>query len=179
MRHDGFRIPDKVFATLAVVVLLVTWVMLMWAWPILPDRIPTHFGAGGMPDAWGQKSFWNVFILASLPTLIGILFGWLYRHPMYSNIPSSVLLSVMPEPERTTIIRLIRHLLVMIYMIMTLLFAYVSLAVVSGGLAGTARLNPWLIFGLVGFLLLVAGTYTVWMAKIARAGVAKLQTGKM
>lgn len=28
---------------------------------LLPDRIPTHFGVSGEPDAWSSKSIWSVY----------------------------------------------------------------------------------------------------------------------
>ncbi|MBT8396316.1 MAG: DUF1648 domain-containing protein [Gemmatimonadetes bacterium] len=26
----------------------------VWAWPRLPDQVPTHFALDGQPDSWAQ-----------------------------------------------------------------------------------------------------------------------------
>ena len=31
---------------------------------LLPDRIPTHFGAGGVPDGWMTRGGYTKFMLA-------------------------------------------------------------------------------------------------------------------
>lgn len=51
------------------IVLLIILVPLGYAfylWPDLPDRIPTHFGIDGKPDAWGKKE--SIFLL---PVIMG------------------------------------------------------------------------------------------------------------
>lgn len=35
---------------------------------VMPERIPTHFGPSGQPDAWSSKGFWSVYLL--------VLIGW-------------------------------------------------------------------------------------------------------
>ncbi|CFX84067.1 Domain of unknown function DUF1648 [Syntrophomonas zehnderi OL-4] len=35
-------------------------------YPLMPERIPTHFGPSGQPDAWSAKGFWSVYILVLL-----------------------------------------------------------------------------------------------------------------
>jgi len=37
----------------------------------LPDRIPTHFGAGGRPDAWGRRSFGSVMAMPLMALILG------------------------------------------------------------------------------------------------------------
>lgn len=177
MQHDGFRIPDRVFAVLAIVVLVLTWALLIWAWPMLPERIPTHFGISGQPDGWSDKNFWSVFIPVLLPTILGAVFLWLYRSNQSFNIPSSVRLKDMPEPEKTILTKLGRHLLTMLYVLFTLIFAYLSLAIVSVGIGARAGLSSGVMLGLTAFLLLVVATYTFWMAKVAKRGAAKGKEG--
>ena len=36
----------------------------------LPARVPTHFGASGLPDAWSSKSFINVYLLPLINLLV-------------------------------------------------------------------------------------------------------------
>ena len=175
MQHDGFRIPDRVFACLAILTLALIWGVMIWANPALPPSIPTHFGPSGYADAWATKSFWNVFALPILGTVFGGLFLWVYHHPQYSNIPSSVLLTEVPEPQRSVLTRLIRHFLVIIYVIMTLIFANITLATIQVAFDPAARLDPWAMSGLVILLLMVCVVYSIWLAKVARSGTAKMK----
>jgi len=37
----------------------------------LPERVPTHFGISGRPDAWRPKSFWTVMLLPLFTLVMG------------------------------------------------------------------------------------------------------------
>src|SRR5689334_6994599 len=124
MFHEGFRVPDRVFWWLIVVVNLATWGALVYLYPSLPSLLPTHFGFGGQPDAYAAKTWWTVFFPASIQTAETLLMAWMYRHPQYSNIPSSMTLSLFPEPWRTRVLAVLRHMLVMVTVITNLIFAY-------------------------------------------------------
>lgn len=58
----------------------------------LPDRIPTHFGAGGMPDGWMTRSGYTAFMLAftvALPILVAAAIGVLPSFaPRLVNLPN-------------------------------------------------------------------------------------------
>ena len=41
----------------------------------LPDRVPTHFGASGRPDAWSQKGFASVMLMPLLTLLMNVVLG--------------------------------------------------------------------------------------------------------
>ena len=41
----------------------------------LPDQVPTHFGWGGQPDAWGPRSFASVLLLPMFAVLMGAGLG--------------------------------------------------------------------------------------------------------
>lgn len=45
------------------------------AWPRLPARIPTHFGASGLPDGWAAKSVASVFLLPGLALVMAFVLG--------------------------------------------------------------------------------------------------------
>lgn len=46
----------EVIAVIGLIVLIIYPIVL---WPELPDQIPSHFGALGIPDAWSSKmSIW-------------------------------------------------------------------------------------------------------------------------
>lgn len=41
----------------------------------LPDRVPTHFGPSGAPDAWSPKGFASVMIMPIMSLLMGVVLG--------------------------------------------------------------------------------------------------------
>lgn len=62
---------------------LLTLCLTIYAYPLLPNKIPTHFGAWGMPDAWSLKTTklfyspavvqWSMtLLLAGLTTLFAL-----------------------------------------------------------------------------------------------------------
>ncbi|MHB8079581.1 MAG: DUF1648 domain-containing protein [Candidatus Krumholzibacteriia bacterium] len=60
----------------------------LFAWTTLPDRIPSHFGSDGRPDAWGGRSTLFIF-----PFMTLFLFGMmtlLTRSPATYNYPFAV-----------------------------------------------------------------------------------------
>jgi uncharacterized membrane protein len=87
-RMKQIRIP-----LFAGVVLSVAFVALVaWTAPMFPERVATHFGASGAPDAWMSKRGFVTFMLGfglGLPLFIAVLFALLCRLPVYLvNIPN-------------------------------------------------------------------------------------------
>lgn len=163
MKPEPFRIPNLVFFIISAVALIATWGVIVYAYPLLPARIPTHFGLAGAADAWSAKSFWTVSMPGIIQAGIIVLMIWVYRHPQYSNIPTTMALVLIPEETKRKVFWVIRHMIAVITTITTLLFAYLELTIVAQGLGSTAGLNSWIMIGLVGFLFLVIIVYTVWM----------------
>lgn len=75
-------------------------------WPQVPDRIPTHFGAGGQPDAWGPRSLavWFGLPLVAL-ALAAVIEGsarWVRTRPESPmvNLPRKAEVLALPEEPR-------------------------------------------------------------------------------
>lgn len=45
------------------------------AWPRIPERVPVHFGASGLPDGWAVKSVASVFLVPILGLVMAIVLG--------------------------------------------------------------------------------------------------------
>lgn len=165
---SGWRVSNRVFLWLAVMVIILTWAMLIIAYPALPARIPGHFGLSGVPDAMVARSWWSVFLPGMLQIVLTAGLAWLSHHPEYSNLPIGLALRLVPEPAAGTIKRLIAHLLVMTSLIVDLIMAYISLAVIQVGLGLAERLNSWAVLSLTGFLLLLVIVYSIWVARLTR-----------
>ncbi len=60
----------------ALIAVVALWAVSLWAWPRLPERVPTHWGISGKVDAWGPKSalvFTLPGVLTGLVTLVILL----------------------------------------------------------------------------------------------------------
>jgi len=80
------RGPSEIVAELlALAGVIGTLVVLRRAWPDLPDRVPTHFGPTGEPDAWGRKAslLFPPIVMMVLYTGLTIL----SRYPHIFNYP--------------------------------------------------------------------------------------------
>jgi uncharacterized membrane protein len=63
---SGTRIPRVLF----VVIVLLAIAQCVHDYPLLPDRLASHFGASGMPNGWMTKSqFFITFAVVLLPAL--------------------------------------------------------------------------------------------------------------
>ncbi len=172
----AFRaIPDRVFVGLSLTVMVLTWAMAIWVYPDLPAKIPGHFGPSGQPDAYVDRTVWTVILPALLQVGLTGLFWWIYRHPQYSNIPSTVMITMMPEPYRGQLYRILRHLAVVMMLFINILFAHISLTTLSVSLGLSDGLNPWLMGGILLALFGFIGLTTVRLFRIAKLGVVALR----
>lgn len=68
VRREASIWLDWLIELVALAALLVPAWYLMQVWPNLPDSVPTHFNAAGVPDAFGGKSrlWWLMIVQAAL-----------------------------------------------------------------------------------------------------------------
>ena len=88
-------------------------------WPKLPDRIPTHFGFGGQPDAWGSRT-----TLWMIPGISAALYAML---TVVSFFPHKFnYLHTITEANAAGHYRLARGLLLWLKVELTLFFAWMT-----------------------------------------------------
>lgn len=124
----------------------------------LPARIPTHFGAGGLPDGWGPKS--ALYPPLGIVAVIYLGLTLLQRVPHIYNYPVKV-----TEANRKQLQGLAVGLVRWIKAEMTLTFAYLQWVVLQVGTGQAAGLSPAAMIGLVTLLLGTAAFFTVWMVR--------------
>lgn len=166
--HLGWRVPDNVFRVLSVLIVVCTWTLVLIAYPLLPSIIPSHFTFNGAVDATTAKSWWSVFMPAILQIVITVLMWWLSYHPEYSNIPTSLTLRAVPQPLQSTIKKILSHLMVMVGVLVNLIFAYVSLAIVRVGLGEAVTMDAWAVLGLTAMILVMSIMYAVWIHRLLK-----------
>jgi hypothetical protein len=85
------------------------WGVSVHLYPVLPEKIPTHFGVSGRPDSWGSPTDWfAVPILLSFPVFLGFIFTRLaFENRSFVNLPNKAeFLLLSPEAQGRVIRRL-------------------------------------------------------------------------
>ena len=104
----------------------------LWAWPLLPGEIPTHFGANGQADAWGDKTFGSWFMIPGIALFLTVGTGWfrimLPRRPGWVNLPDKTKLTDLPEPARTPVLEMLSGFLALIQTQVLVIFALIQLS---------------------------------------------------
>jgi len=119
--RSSFEIVGELLALVGVIV---TVAILLYAWPDLPDRVPTHFGVTGEPDSWGRKAtvLFPPLVMMVLYTGLTIL----NRFPHAFNYPR-----VITEENAPRQYGLARTLMTWLKAELTWLFAYLEWSIVG------------------------------------------------
>ena len=80
------RILRLLLQVLGLLLLIAATVFVLLHWRTLPDMIPTHFDAAGVPDAYGGKS--SLLSLLVVGWVAYLLFTVLSYFPQTWNLPS-------------------------------------------------------------------------------------------
>jgi uncharacterized membrane protein len=139
---EGTPEPLSFLAEIAPALLAVAalWAVSLWAWPKLPDRVPTHWGISGKPDAWGPRS-------AMVFTLPGILTGLVAIVILVSRPAFDFKTARGMDPKvRRWILGLTSFLFVGLHGLMLLHL-----------MGGTPEASPAFIWGVVGAFMLALG----------------------
>jgi uncharacterized membrane protein len=158
------RILD--FAGLAVLAMLawITYHALHGSNP-LPERIPTHFGANGQPNAWGTPgSLWLLPIVgAGLFLIISVvsLFPASFNFPVRST-PAS-----RPRMEALTL-----QMMAWVKLELSCLFLTIQWSIIASARRGNAALSPAI---MPLFLFAVLATLVVYASAVIRAARGAFQ----
>jgi uncharacterized membrane protein len=117
----------------------VNWVLILgmvaaalWAWPRLPDQIPTHFGANGQAVAWGAKTLGSWFMIPGIALFLTAGMGWfrsmMPRRPGWVNLPDKTRLAELPEVARKPVIEMLSGFLALIQAEVLVIFTLIQLA---------------------------------------------------
>ncbi|MEG5042614.1 MULTISPECIES: DUF1648 domain-containing protein [unclassified Microcoleus] len=67
------------------IAILLAVLLIVKFWAVLPDRIPIHFGLGGLPDAWGDKV--TIWLVPAVAAIIFAVLTAVSRYPHTFNYP--------------------------------------------------------------------------------------------
>lgn len=86
-------------------------------WKSIPDVIPTHFGADGMPDAYGGRG--GIVILAVLCVVVYGSLLLCQHNPQSWNIPFKII-----DENRDRVYRIFKTCIIALKLVVTVDFAY-------------------------------------------------------
>ncbi|MCK4353031.1 DUF1648 domain-containing protein [candidate division WOR-3 bacterium] len=117
-------------------IILLGFYFVITAYPGLPEKVPTHFGASGKPDAWTTKSWKEVLILPLTQTGLYVLITVVslitvgIKNPLrFINLPiSKKRLQVLNELGVEKIRKLVIHGALVIKGILSAMFTYLIYA---------------------------------------------------
>jgi len=145
--------------------------LVVTAYPVLPEKVPTHFGPSSTPDAWGPKSYILVipFVQIGLYTLMTVLTLFMVKstNPMrFVNLPISktriqVLDEYWIENIRKVVVRDVFSLKAVIMAMLTYL-VYITIQVAMGNCEGLG----WGIGLFIALLLIIVGVMTLNIYRI-------------
>lgn len=114
--------------------------MLVWAWPLLPEQLPMHFGISGQPDSWAGKGFVTLGVLPLVHLLMLATISWVLPHPEWSNLPSTTRFVDLDATAQRRVAWVLQGLLASIAGLVSLIFSVLSLSIVRIGLGQVEEL---------------------------------------
>lgn len=140
---------------LSVMGVLFTFILIYQSWGILPDRIPTHFGFTGQPDAWGSKE--HLFFLPVIALAMYLFLTIVSRFPHTFNYPIKI-----TEENAATQYLMARHLVAILKLETIWLFAYIQWVTIEVALGKATGLSNLF---LPIFMVVMLGTLVVYFYK--------------
>jgi uncharacterized membrane protein len=79
---------EKVLDVLSVLLLVITFLHLIYVWDTLPEKVPLHFNATGAVDGWGGKV--SIWILPIVASLLFVMMFIVAKFPHIFNYPVTI-----------------------------------------------------------------------------------------
>ncbi|MBU0616312.1 MAG: DUF1648 domain-containing protein [Planctomycetes bacterium] len=151
---------DWLAETVAVAGLIIGLVLPAYYWSSLPERVPSHFGAFGQPNAWSARGFvW--FLPAVMVVVYLVLTSISLIPPRYYNYPWQITAENAPRQ-----VRIVRRLLCVLKAELVWLFVYLTWQTIRVALGQVSGLGSAF---LPVTLLVVFGTVIYYFVRAASA----------
>ena len=151
MPRSGLEWAVEALALLGVVL---TVALPAFFWDRLPDRVPTHFGFSGQPDAWGPKAWIWAVPAVSVALYLGL--SWLARFPHRLNYPWPITPENAPAQYRCA-----RWLLLSLKAVIGWTFAWIVWGTIQTSLGNASGLGQAFLPLTVGAIAGILGLYFV------------------
>jgi uncharacterized membrane protein len=149
---------ERVLQLAGVAVLMALCGYAFAVWGRIPPRVPVHFGARGLPDAWGARS--SLLLLPVLGVALFVVLTVLERFPRLYNYPVR-----LTAQNAEALFRLGRQLVVTVKLTTTAILAYLFWASTRVALGEMPGLHRWF-FPLT--LAVIGATLAVTLPRMIR-----------
>jgi len=150
----GLSPADLAVELAGAIAILVSILLIVEFWGVLPDRIPIHFGFRGLADAWGDKM--TIWMLPTVATVIFVVLTAVSRYPHTFNYPVRI-----TEQNARRQYLLGRSLLVWLKAEICWLFAFIVRQQILVALGNAQRFSIELVFGIILLIFATVGVYFV------------------
>ena len=108
-------VADIILESLGWLAILAIWGLVIDNYSTLPNSIPTHFNAAGVPDIYGSKP--ELFVLPIMATLTFLIVTFLNKFPEIFNYPTDITTSNASAQylNSTRMMRYLKMILVVIF----------------------------------------------------------------
>ncbi|MBI4850617.1 MAG: DUF1648 domain-containing protein [Acidobacteria bacterium] len=143
VRHLSDYTSISLEIAIAITIMIPTLVLIYY-YPLLPDKIPVHWDLLGRPDKWAEKNIFSVFFLPVIMVYLQGLF-WLIKYGMLQakmTLPAEVAEEFFALKEESLKVGI--SLLDQIRLLQAILMGAISLNILSATL-GNGDVTKWII----------------------------------
>jgi spore maturation protein SpmA len=105
-------------------------------------------------------------------------FAFLYHKPQYSNIPTTMWLMALGKKQRDNAFDMIRIMLTGTVLFISALFTYITYEMNVSAFDAKSGLSPWIMFILIGMMLIWLGYWTYKVYKATKKAVSTIKRKK-
>jgi len=144
-------LPEWLLALGAAAALLCQFLIVLAAWPEIPDQVPQHFDAAGQADAWGAKA--TLLVLPAVNLVVFLIMTVVSRFPHISSLPVEV-----TALNARRVYRLVRFQTIWLKAIVSLVLVYMSWRTIEQARGGAQGLG----IGFLPLTTLAVGSAVAW-----------------
>lgn len=144
-------LPEWLLEFSAAAALAAQFLIVLTAWPEMPDQVPRHFDAAGQADAWGSKA--TLLLLPGVNFAVFVMMTVISRFPHISSVP----VEITPFNARR-VYRLVRFQTIWLKAVVVLVLAYMSWRTIEQARGGVEGLGA----GFLPLTILGVGSAVAW-----------------
>jgi uncharacterized membrane protein len=124
--------PDKIIETAGYLAIIILWVLAIFNYLSLPEIIPIHFNASGLPDGYANRRM--IFFLPLIGTILFAGMTVLNKFPHIFNFPVKITAeNVLTQyTNATRLIRLLKLVIALVFSVIILFTGLTATGKISG-----------------------------------------------
>jgi len=151
---------------LNLVIIIFSWYNAYHYYQLLPDKIPTHFNFEGKIDKWSQKTPIQVYLFPMIQTFLFAMLWFFSNFPKLYNFPQKERVLKLTKPSQEIIYEVLKEFMMMISLFINVMFFYILRVIYLSALHQKSEMNPSLLFGIIGLILVATVYFFVRVGKL-------------